>query len=229
MSRIHLDRDLSQTYRGPETRAPGSGPQRGRGPGPRPGTPSRPRPMSSTPRANGTPAGPLAPAKSPAAALDETHRGPGDGCSGGGASGSLLLAGRGVGARPGQAEGVQTIVEDVVVTGRGSVETNASAEPSLGGTELASVKVVSTSGPGALRGGRAEGRRQATEDGRSPAAASSVAGDRPSRRGSDAGTNRENGLAGTPAIYWWRRLSTMVKNTSRFGTFWAWGACQALV
>ncbi|MFJ5812118.1 hypothetical protein [Streptomyces sp. NPDC093093] len=37
-----------------------------------------------------------------------------------------------------------------LVAGRGGVETTASAEPNFGGTELASVKVVSTSGPGAL-------------------------------------------------------------------------------
>ncbi|MFJ9079348.1 hypothetical protein ACIRO3_29505 [Streptomyces sp. NPDC102278] len=35
-----------------------------------------------------------------------------------------------------------------LVAGKGSVEATASAEPSFGGTELASVKVVSTSGPG---------------------------------------------------------------------------------
>ncbi|UQX04627.1 hypothetical protein [Streptomyces sp. RerS4] len=35
-----------------------------------------------------------------------------------------------------------------LVAGKSSVETSASAEPSFGGTELASVEVVSTSGPG---------------------------------------------------------------------------------
>ncbi|MEU3724437.1 hypothetical protein [Streptomyces sp. NPDC031705] len=35
-----------------------------------------------------------------------------------------------------------------LVAGKGSMETIASAEPSFGGTELASVEVASTSGPG---------------------------------------------------------------------------------
>ncbi|MFF8268350.1 hypothetical protein ACF059_13260 [Streptomyces sp. NPDC016562] len=35
-----------------------------------------------------------------------------------------------------------------LAAGKGSVATTASAEPSFGGTELASVEVVSTSGPG---------------------------------------------------------------------------------
>ncbi|WP_338704052.1 hypothetical protein V2W30_39860 (plasmid) [Streptomyces sp. Q6] len=37
-----------------------------------------------------------------------------------------------------------------LISGRGGIETTASAEPSFGGTELASVEVVGTSGPGVL-------------------------------------------------------------------------------
>ncbi|MEU1350370.1 hypothetical protein [Streptomyces sp. NPDC005795] len=42
------------------------------------------------------------------------------------------------------------VMARALVAGKGCVETTASAEASFGGTELASVEVVSTNGPGAL-------------------------------------------------------------------------------